>query len=102
MLESLPGLPAGDANQDTDPTQYSHIYIEILLRDTANDLTHRTVSQPIPVKYATLSFENNPWAEDLLSDSLQAALGSVGLDYVRSRMQARSDALSQAAAKVSE
>lgn len=91
VLASLPGTAASAGAKS------SHVFIAILLRDTANKLTHRTVSQPIPHAYVTLPFEEHPWAEDLLSESLQAALGSVGVEYIRSRMQARTDALAKAA-----
>lgn len=105
VLDNLPGLPAATSKlafPTVTADSATHLYLAILLRDPTNNLTHRTISQPLPKAYATLPFESNPWAEDLLSESLQGALGSVGLEYVRSRMQAQSEALSKAAEETPE
>ncbi|PWN37827.1 uncharacterized protein FA14DRAFT_142409 [Meira miltonrushii] len=93
VLDVLPGLKTNTLSADSS----THLYICIILRDPTNNLSHRTVSQPLPKPYALLPFDQHPWAEELLSESLQNALGSVGLEYVRSRMQAQSEALSKAA-----
>lgn len=97
VLDVLPGLSQSNTNLSLTETNTTHLYLCIILRDPSNNLTHRTVSQPLLKSYALLPFDQQPWAEELLSESLQNALGSVGLEYVRSRMQARSEALSKAA-----
>lgn len=80
VLESLPGN--APVLQHSNP---SHLFLEILLKDPSNALTHRTVSQPVLKSFIDLDFEDYPWVEELLSESLQTALGSIALEYIQGR-----------------
>jgi hypothetical protein len=76
----MPGIAASLPH--SNPT---HLFIQILLRDPTNSLTHKTISQPIPKTFIDLDFEDYAWVEELLSESLQGALSSIGLEYIQGR-----------------
>ncbi|UZJ54077.1 hypothetical protein CBS101457_003397 [Exobasidium rhododendri] len=80
VLDVIPGQPA----TSTPPTP-THLFLEIVLQDPSNSLTHKTISQPILKDFIDLDFEDHSWVEDLLSESLQAALSSIGLEYIQGR-----------------
>jgi hypothetical protein len=56
-----------------------------MLQDPTNALSHRTISQPIPKAFIDLDFEEHPWVEDLLSESIQCALQNIALEYIQGR-----------------
>lgn len=80
VLDFMPGIAATPPHMN--PT---HLFLEILLKDPTNSLTHKTISQPIPKAFIDLDFEDFSWVEELLSESLQGALGSIGLEYIQGR-----------------
>ena len=97
VLDSMPGISASLPH--SNPT---HLFLQVLLKDPSNSLTHKTLSQPIPKAFIDLDFEEHPWVEELLSESLQGALGSIGLEYIQGRnlgTSLRSDVVEAAAAQ---
>lgn len=77
----MPGL----SNSSLTHSSPTHLFLQILLEDPINSLLHKTISQPIPKTFIDLNFEEYGWVEELLSDSLQGALGAIALEYIQGR-----------------
>ncbi|PWN30361.1 hypothetical protein BDZ90DRAFT_229381 [Jaminaea rosea] len=68
----------------------SSIFFLVLLQDPTHGLSHRTCSQAMPYAWLSLPFDQNPWIEQAMVDSLENALAIVGQDYINGRQSGRS------------
>jgi hypothetical protein len=82
VLDTIPGLSSSSSQTQI---RGSHLFLQILLQDPTNSLTHRTISQPIPKAFIDLDFEEHAWVEELLSESIQGALQNIALEYIQGR-----------------
>lgn len=76
--------------ESTTASPPSSIFFLLLLQDPTHGLSHRTCSQAMPYAWLSLPFDQNPWIEQAMVDSLENALAIVGQDYINGRQSGRS------------
>lgn len=95
VLAPLPGDGASTPSSSASSSSQQQVYFLVLLQDPTHGLSHRTCSQAMPHAWLSLPFDENPWIEQAMVDSLENALAIVAQDYINGRQSGRSVSVEQ-------